>query len=224
VSEHLQLADPLPGIPSALFAESRLPVRPWTDPVIDTLGFDPRSSYVERFWLGILGPSTTWLLRRLAAGFDRQPDGFDLPLADTARELGLGDKGGRHSPFVRALWRSCQFELARVAGSTLEVRRRLPPLNRRQSQRLPDGLRSDHEAWQAAQLGAPAAEAARRRARTLALTLLELDPEAGAVEQRLTGMGVHPAVAREATTWAWDRHAEALQASRLGSGSGGLAS
>jgi hypothetical protein len=35
--------------------------------VVDTLGFDPRSSYVED-WLGILGPSTTWLLRRLAAG------------------------------------------------------------------------------------------------------------------------------------------------------------
>jgi len=54
------------------------------------------------------------------------------------------------------------------------------------------------------------------------LTLLELDPEAGSVEQRLTGMGVHPAIAREATTWAWERHAEALQASRL-AGSGGRA-
>ena len=66
----------------------------------------------------------------------------------------------------------------------------------------------------------PSPPAGGRRA--LALTLLELDPEAGTVEQRLTGMGVHPAVAREATTWAWDRHAEALQASRL-AGSNGLA-
>src|ERR1044072_7549640 len=44
-----------------------LPVRPWPDSVIDALGHDPRSAYVERFWLGILGPSTTWLLRYLAA-------------------------------------------------------------------------------------------------------------------------------------------------------------
>ena len=31
-------------------------VRPWPDPVIDAVGLDPRSAYVERFWLGILGP------------------------------------------------------------------------------------------------------------------------------------------------------------------------
>ena len=43
-----------------------LPIVPWVDPVIDSLGFDPRSTYVETFWLGILGPSTTLLLRRIA--------------------------------------------------------------------------------------------------------------------------------------------------------------
>src|SRR5580700_3965447 len=89
----------LPSVPPALFEAPTLPVRPWVDEVIDTLGFDPRSAYVERFWLPILGPSTTWLLRRVATGFDRSSGGFALPLADTARELGLGDKGGRHSPF-----------------------------------------------------------------------------------------------------------------------------
>jgi len=31
----------------------------WHDPLIDRLGHDPRTRYVERFWLGILGPSTT---------------------------------------------------------------------------------------------------------------------------------------------------------------------
>ncbi|MDQ6911186.1 MAG: hypothetical protein M3Z84_10475, partial [Actinomycetota bacterium] len=35
-----------------------LAIRPWPDGVIDALGHDPRSQYVERFWLGILGPST----------------------------------------------------------------------------------------------------------------------------------------------------------------------
>jgi hypothetical protein len=45
----------LADVPSATI----LPVRPWPDPVIDALGHDPRSAYVERFWLGILGPSTT---------------------------------------------------------------------------------------------------------------------------------------------------------------------
>ena len=70
-----------------------LPIRPWPDPVIDALGHDPRSTYVEPFWLGILGPRTTWLLRRLAAGLDASPAGFDLDLADTAAALGLGVQG-----------------------------------------------------------------------------------------------------------------------------------
>src|ERR1700724_1927473 len=114
---HLRVAD-VPGMPPGLPPEipivTSLPVRPWLDEVYDAIGFDPRSAYVERFWLGILGPSTTWLLRRVAAAFDRSPDGFELPLSDTAREIGLGDKCGRHSPFVRAIARSCQFEMARA--------------------------------------------------------------------------------------------------------------
>ena len=32
-------------------------VRAWTDPVIDQLGHDPRSQYVEWFWLSVLGPA-----------------------------------------------------------------------------------------------------------------------------------------------------------------------
>jgi hypothetical protein len=36
-----------------------LQIRPWPDEVVDNLGFDPRSSCVEDFWLGILGPSST---------------------------------------------------------------------------------------------------------------------------------------------------------------------
>jgi len=206
--------EPVPEVPQDLFADVALPIRPWIDEVIDTLGFDPRSSYVERFWLPILGPSTTWLLRRIAAAFDRSPEGFELPLADTARELGLGDKGGRHSPFIRALWRSCQFDMARMVGGTLEVRRRLPPLSRRQLNRLPEPLQAAHEAWQQAQLGRVVADATRRRAQSLALTMLELDPDASAVEQRLTSWQLHPAVARDAVCWAADRHRAALKAAQ----------
>ena len=78
---------------------------PWPDVVIDALGHDPRSPYVETYWLAVLGPSTTWLLRRLAFRLEAEPDGFSLDLAETARSLGLGAKGGRHSPFMRALGR-----------------------------------------------------------------------------------------------------------------------
>jgi len=135
-----------------MFCLPTLPLRPWVDDLVDALGHDPRSLYVERFWLGTLGPSTTWLLRRIAAGFEQHPTGFPLPLAETAREIGLGDKGGRHSPSMRALVRCCQFDVARPVGPVLEVRRKLAPLNRRQIARLPDRLRASHEAWQRAQL------------------------------------------------------------------------
>ena len=35
---------------------SALTVVPWPDTVIDRVGYDPRTVYVERVWLGILGP------------------------------------------------------------------------------------------------------------------------------------------------------------------------
>ena len=46
-----------------------LTVHPWPDPVIDTLGFDPRSIYVETFWLPTLGPTSVLLMRRIATAF-----------------------------------------------------------------------------------------------------------------------------------------------------------
>ncbi|HTV11382.1 MAG TPA: hypothetical protein VME20_05915 [Acidimicrobiales bacterium] len=131
------------------FAPEVLHVRPWPDEVLDHLGFDPRSAYVEEYWLGILGPSTVLLLRRLAAGFDYCPDGFELDLGETARSLGLGDRSGRHSPFLRAVNRTVQFGLSHLSGpDQLSVRRRLPPLNGGQLRRLSPALQARHAAWQ----------------------------------------------------------------------------
>lgn len=74
-------------LPADVPSVTILPVRPWPDSVIDALGHDPRSAYVERFWLGVLGPSTTWLLRYVANRLDVTPEGFDLDLAATAQAL-----------------------------------------------------------------------------------------------------------------------------------------
>jgi hypothetical protein len=177
------------------------------------LGHDPRSAYVEQFWLGILGPSTTWLMRRLAAGLDDSPAGFELPLAETARALGLGDKGGRHSPFMRALSRVCQFDLGQLQGDDgLDVRRRLPPLNRRQVARLPEALQEAHQQWQDEQLHTPRAQQLRVRSRRLALSLVELGEDVEAAERQLSRWRFPPALAREAAAWAWDRHRQAAAA------------
>jgi hypothetical protein len=200
--------------PVVTFPSERLLIRPWPDDVIDALGFDPRSAYVETYWLGILGPSTTWLMRRLVAGLDGSPEGFELPLAETARQLGLGDRGGRHSPFLRAMARTIQFDLAQAQGEgILAVRRRVPPLSRRQVMRLSPALQEAHQRWQEEQLRVPTGEQQRRRTRQLALSLVELGEDVESAERHLLRWRYHPALARESAIWAWDRHRAALAAS-----------
>ena len=196
--------------PTIVPADS-LTVVAWPDTVIDALGHHPCSTYVENFWLGVLGPSTTFLLRHLVTTLEAAPDGYELPLAVTARRLGLGDKGGRHSPFVRSLARLVQFELAQLEDDqTLAVRRRVPPLNRRQLIRLPDLLQSAHLRWQEEQLKTPPVEHLRRRSRQLALSYLETGLEMEETERQLHRLGYHPALAHESTRWAVARHELAL--------------
>ncbi len=202
--------------PLLTFTTEAITIRPWSDEVVDRLGFDPRAAYVEQFWLGVIGPSGTWLLRRLAAGFDEAPEGFELSLGDTARAIGLGDRNGRNSPFLRTVNRLIQFDLAQVTTpSELWVRRRLPPLSARQVGRLSPLLQAEHARWQAQQLEEPPAEAQRRRGRQLALSLLELGEDREEAERQLLRWRYHPALAREATTWAWERHQGALEAATI---------
>src|SRR5436305_11860335 len=108
-------------------------IRPWPDPLIDTLGHDPRSRYVETFWLPTLGPTALLLLRHLADRFDRNPSGIELALADTSSALGLGAREGASSPIVRTLRRLEQFDLACADphSDTVAVRRTIPPVNPR---------------------------------------------------------------------------------------------
>jgi hypothetical protein len=188
-----------------------LTVRPWPDSVLDQVGHDPRSAYVERFWLGVLGPSCVLFLRRLANELEANPAGFELPLAETAKALGLGMKGGRNSPFLRTISRCVQFHLAHLEPENrmLLARRKLPPLTRGQITRLPEPLQLQHHEWQ----HDPAQdERSKARARRLALSLLELGEDVEATERQLHRWRFHPVAAREATAWAWRRHSDAKAA------------
>lgn len=186
-----------------------LTVRPWPDSVLDQIGHDPRSTYVERFWLGVLGPSSVVFLRKLAAELEANPAGFELPMAETAKTLGLGMKGGRNSPFLRTISRCAQFRLVHLDENdrVLLARRKLPPLTRGQVTRLPEPLQLEHREWQ----HDPAQEDQRSklRARRLALSLLELGEDVEGAERQLHRWRFHPLVARDATAWAWKRHSEA---------------
>jgi hypothetical protein len=127
---------------------SSLVVRAWWDPELATKGFDPRGAYVERYWLGVIGPSALLLIRRFARGLEEHPGGFRADLADTARALGLGAGTGKQSPIVRTIDRACLFGTMRRAGpDELEVRTHLPRLSRRQLERLPEVVRRSHDSW-----------------------------------------------------------------------------
>ena len=184
-------------------------IHPWPDAVIDKVGHDARSRYVEQFWLGILGLSTTWFLRLIAHRLDREPDGFELDLATTARTLGLGPGG----PFQRTVERTVRFGLARESGlDGLDVRRRLPPLNRGQVARLPDAAQEAHADWLQQQLEVDHFDDQQRRARRMALSLFETGEEPDTVERQLHRWQYHPALAADATRWALDRHRQAAAA------------
>ena len=143
-------ADSAPGAPRTESVDrvTHLTVTPWWDPGLAVSGFDPRSAYVERFWLGVLGPSTTLLLRRFARGFEERPTGFRVSVADTAQAIGLGRGTGRQSPIARTIDRACDFGLARRHSiDELTVRTHLPKLTTCQLARLPEIVRSTHDRY-----------------------------------------------------------------------------
>lgn len=189
----------------ALGAAAVLIIEAWDDPLVERLGYDPRSAYAERFWLPVLGPSTMFLLRHLARGLEEAPGGFACELAATARALGLGDRQGRNSPFFRTVARAVDFDAARLCGDRLVIRRRLAPLPRRHVARLPETLQREHERFlrrEAARAGAPVDELLRRRGRQLALSLLQLGEEPSAVFEHLTRWRFPADLAQSCLEWA----------------------
>lgn len=185
----------------------RMKVVVWSDPLFEHLGHDPRSTYAERFWLPVIGPTSLWLLRNVAGALDANPGGLDLDLEHTARQIGLGGRRGRHSPFQRATGRLVTFDLARFdSPHHLAVRRFVPPLPRRHLVRLDAATQEQHRLWV---LGVshkdPAVTRLRWRARRLALGLVALGDDYATVELELLGWHLHPALASDATAWAWHR-------------------
>lgn len=200
---HVPAAEP-PRLPPLL-------VVPWPDPVTDDVGVDPRGPYVERFWLPLLGPTSTWLLRRFAVEFDASPEGFSLDASDAARSIGIGTRGGRQGPFPRAIDRCVRFGCAQHAEhGILAVRRRLPPLSSAQVNRLPRHLRDAHEDWQRDRRRGPR-PADDAHATRLARSLLDVGASAAEVEDQLRRWGFDDTGARRAlkAAVAVPRHREA---------------
>lgn len=179
---------------------------PWADRYPGAFGHDPRSVYVEQYWLGTLGPSTTWFLRHCASLLENG-DRVHVNLRDTANALGIGFEGGARSAMVKTVARACRFRAARHVGSTtLAVRLRLPMLSRGQLQRLPKYLQQRHAEYVTAAVSSGAILREQPRARQVALSLVECGDGIGEAEVHLGRLRFHPAIAAEAARWAWGRH------------------
>jgi hypothetical protein len=201
---------PAQAAPSVRSAAVDLQILPWPDAVIDTLGHDPRSRYVEAFWLPTLGPTCVLLLRHLADRFDLEPDGFMLDTATTSGLLGLGVRESNNAPLKRALLRLVNFEFANHPDAeTFLVRRNLPPVPTRHIRRLPTSVRATYDNWIALEQSRPPHEGIRRRARARAFMLFEQGAERDVIERWLTHTGYPPRISRDAVVWAWQRHRDA---------------
>jgi len=119
----------------------------WVDPLVERYGHDASGEYFEYFWLGTLGPTTAWLMRRLARIATRHPDGVAVDLAELATSLGLGWESGRANPLIRSFDRLVMFGLAKPLTESLLVRTAVPPLNMKQIERLAPHLHHALDAW-----------------------------------------------------------------------------
>ena len=115
----------------------------WCDE--DAAGFDPRSVYVETYWLAVLGPAATLAIRRLSDWLDDQVSGIDIAVVDLAASLGLGRSTGRHAPIIRTLERLVLFGVARIEWDSFALKRRIPALSPRHQRRLPGYLAVRHD-------------------------------------------------------------------------------
>ena len=122
-------------------------VEPWDDPTLAQYGFGVGDDYVETFWLSTLGPTATWLVRRLVTVLGDRPEAVRLDVAELSAALGIGSPQDRLTPLAKALDRLVMFGVAQMRRDRLGVRLHLPPLASKQIDRLPLHLRSSHDAW-----------------------------------------------------------------------------
>lgn len=103
----------------------------------------------------MLGPTATWLYRRLGSWVETNPEGVEIDLTDLSVSLGLGEGLGRNSLLARSLGRLARFDAARWFADRLVVRRALAPLPERQVRQLSLSVNRLHYLLTAQSGGAP---------------------------------------------------------------------
>ena len=78
--------------------------------------FPVQHEYVEMLWLPVIGPSSTWLLRRLGSWALAFPDGVSVVLPELSESLGLGWTAGVHSSLQRSMVKSISSLISMFFG------------------------------------------------------------------------------------------------------------
>lgn len=73
----------------------------YRDPRVEARGHRPGSPYIEAVYVGVLGPSATWLWQRLARTATLSPT-TELDTLELAADLGLGQGLAANAPPPRA--------------------------------------------------------------------------------------------------------------------------
>ena len=106
--------------------------------------FSVQHEYVEMMWLPVIGPSATWMLRRLGVWATVWPQGTPVFLPELSEALGLGGATGAGSSVQRTMRRLVMFGLARWNGA-FEVATQVPVVPDRQLVRMSAGLVRAHD-------------------------------------------------------------------------------
>lgn len=122
---------------------ARMAVSPWRDQGVELNGHRPGSAYIEHVYLGLLGPSATWLWMRSARVATRHP-GTSIDMVDLAQSLGLGEKLGPNSAISRTIARLAWFDVVHREGDRLAVRLALPDIPAHRQTRLSVSARLAH--------------------------------------------------------------------------------
>lgn len=122
-----------------------LRVVPLVDEAVERHGHTPRSLYVEGVYLGLLGPTTTFLYRRLGTLAGAHPEGVSVDLIDLSVSLGLGERVGPASKLAHSIGRLVAFKAAEWQETELAVRRALPAVSDKAAARLSVSSLALHE-------------------------------------------------------------------------------
>ncbi len=112
-------------------------------------GWDLNHPYLETFWLPVIGPTSTLLLRYVGRHV-RSSNYTVFDTSDVALCLGVGAGIGRHSPIVKTVQRLARFDLARVdsveddPNLRLTVDSHVPPVPPGFQRKWPEHLRVLH--------------------------------------------------------------------------------